>query len=1008
MMRGIALVRNKKDSFNELEEVEIDFDSLDDEFSDIDNKVDNDMSEIEFVDEGLAVENAEEYFDDHVDYFYDDEFAETGTVVIADDSPDANIAKEEDLKSNDSVEETAEKQEIKSESESDDANSDEINADENDENDLELVDDSEELQGYIEIDDEDEDDSDKASPIGVMERIMIALAACVVIALVVVGGLILIKKPFGNNSGNVNENGIVYNPELGGVGSQLAGIDVIGGDGIQAAIDAKMDSETAVVEVVVDDQDDDEEFQENDYNSEVEIAFETVSVVKDLKIKIVNKSTGKLIANVPFVVTVTTPSGTIQTWTDTDKDGILYYSDIESGTYKLHLEALDTTKYAGYIMPADAKPDVKDEIVYEKVEVADEILTAEEVNEATEDTVREGADSGTSTLTNTVAWVDSSKIDTYTAFTDTAAINMPFSLTSVNYGDSIIVVTEGEGGADPQGSETGDGEGGDSGSGDTGSGETGSGDSGTGSGSGSGDTGSGDSGAGSDSGSGETGSGDSGSGSGSGSGDAGSGDSGSGSGSGSGDTGSGNSDGGQTTPVTGDISCDASVSVKVNETKDITVTVNVTGTTSSTVSATVDGSAATASYSNGKLTVKGVSVGTATVKLTLKDGDTILKEKSVTVTVSANAGTITLSKNSLGVLNSKTASVQVTLTDLTSSDVTVTSSDSSIATATLGTDGKLTVTGKAAGTANIVLTQTSMSSVTVTLAVTVYPGTEKLTATVNGKAVQLYVKDSNGNYREACYSDCSTTMPTFYTVSSVYTGWQTIDGKQYYYTSDNKVVTGEQVINGVLYNFDSTGALVVGNGTLGIDVSKWNGDINWSKVKAAGVSYVIIRIGYRGSTLGGLIDDANFKKNIEGAQAAGLKIGVYFVTQAINDAEAVYEASMVLDRIAPYTISYPVFLDVESSGGRGDQIDVATRTSVCKTFCKTIQNAGYTAGIYANKSWLTNKIDASQLTSYKIWVAQYYTSCTYSGSYSMWQYTDSGTIDGINGKVDLNKSYLGY
>ena len=116
----------------------------------------------------------------------------------------------------------------------------------------------------------------------------------------------------------------------------------------------------------------------------------------------------------------------------------------------------------------------------------------------------------------------------------------------------------------------------------------------------------------------------------------------------------------------------------------------------------------------------------------------------------------------------------------------------------------------------------------------------------------------------------------------------------------------------------------------------------------------------------------------------------------------------VLSRISGYRISYPVFLDVESSGGRGDAIDKATRTVVCKTFCQTIQNSGYTAGIYANKNWMTNYIDASQLTGYKIWVAQYYKECTYTGTYSMWQYSDSGSINGINGKVDLNLSYLGY
>lgn len=107
--------------------------------------------------------------------------------------------------------------------------------------------------------------------------------------------------------------------------------------------------------------------------------------------------------------------------------------------------------------------------------------------------------------------------------------------------------------------------------------------------------------------------------------------------------------------------------------------------------------------------------------------------------------------------------------------------------------------------------------------------------------------------------------------------------------------------------------------------------------------------------------------NHKGASEAGLKVGVYFFTQAVSESEAVEEASMVLEQIKGYKISYPIFLDVEASGGRGDKVDKTTRTAVCKAFCQTIQNAGYTAGIYANKTWLSEKMDAGSLNSYKIW-----------------------------------------
>ena len=287
------------------------------------------------------------------------------------------------------------------------------------------------------------------------------------------------------------------------------------------------------------------------------------------------------------------------------------------------------------------------------------------------------------------------------------------------------------------------------------------------------------------------------------------------------------------------------------------------------------------------------------------------------------------------------------------------------------------------------------------------PREDKVTKLKDKSGLQLYVQDGD-SYREAVYADYFTAAKFFVKGDIKYTGWQTLDGKVYFFNADGNKVTGEQVIQGAKYNFASDGSLVVGSGTMGIDVSKWNGSIDWNAVKNSGVSYVIIRVGYRGSSQGSLIDDPTFKTNIKGATAAGLKVGVYFFTQAVDEVEAVQEASMVLDRISGYKISYPVFLDVEASGGRGDKIDSATRTAVCKAFCNTIQNAGYTAGIYANKTWLTGKMDAGALGSYKIWLAQYAAAPTYTGRYDLWQYKSTGKVSGISGNVDLNLSYLGY
>ena len=295
-----------------------------------------------------------------------------------------------------------------------------------------------------------------------------------------------------------------------------------------------------------------------------------------------------------------------------------------------------------------------------------------------------------------------------------------------------------------------------------------------------------------------------------------------------------------------------------------------------------------------------------------------------------------------------------------------------------------------------------------TLTVKPHPKYDKTTLLVDNEGRQLFVAQNNG-YREAVYADYYVEGTKFFVQSGIkYTGWQTINGKVYYYSAEGKFVTGEQVIQGAKYTFGSDGALMTGNGVLGIDVSRWNGSIDWKAVKNSGVSFVIIRCGYRGSSEGALIEDPKFTTNIKGAVNAGLKVGIYFFTQAINEREAVYEASYVIDKIKNYKITYPVFLDVEPSGGRADKISKETRTNVCKAFCQTIQNAGYTAGIYANKNWLEEKIDVSQLNAYKIWLAQYAAQPTYSGRYEMWQYKSTGVISGISGNVDLNLSYMGY
>lgn len=199
-----------------------------------------------------------------------------------------------------------------------------------------------------------------------------------------------------------------------------------------------------------------------------------------------------------------------------------------------------------------------------------------------------------------------------------------------------------------------------------------------------------------------------------------------------------------------------------------------------------------------------------------------------------------------------------------------------------------------------------------------------------------------------------------------------------------------------------------GSAKLGIDVSKWNEEIDWQAVKEAGVEFAIIRCGYRGASSGALVIDPMYEQNIEGAIEAEIPVGVYFFTQALNEVEAVEEASMVIRLIEAYDVDYPVFLDSESAGGKGraDGLDAEERTKIHEAFLETISEAGYETGIYASKNWLKEQVDMTELSEYRTWLAEYADVPTYDEYYHMWQYTSKGTVDGITTRVDLNLCYM--
>ena len=235
-----------------------------------------------------------------------------------------------------------------------------------------------------------------------------------------------------------------------------------------------------------------------------------------------------------------------------------------------------------------------------------------------------------------------------------------------------------------------------------------------------------------------------------------------------------------------------------------------------------------------------------------------------------------------------------------------------------------------------------------------------------------------------------------------YTGWQEIDGVTYYYDpSTHQPVTGQQVIQGNVYTFGADGAL---NRTArGIDVSKFQGSIDWNAVKSDGITFAIIRCGYRGYGSGALVEDSTYRRNIQGAINAGLKVGVYFYSQAINEAEAVEEASMVLSLVSGYSLPLGVYYDTESvGGGRANALSASERTACAVAFCETIRNAGYSAGVYSYASWFYNALNFANISKYNIWIAQYRDKLSFSYKYNIWKYTGSGSVKGISKPVDMN------
>ena len=939
------------------------------------------------------------------------------------------------------------------------------------------------------------------------DRLIVVTGVCVLITAIVTGVIFA-------NTQTIRKQVASFDT----VGASTDGIYVIGESGLNAVVAARAGYSAVQEEVedVVEEVEEPEEIVIEDKT--VTIVMKVSSVQSDLKIKFANKATDKLISGIPFEVTVTADSGKEYNWTDENKDGLMYHTEVPNGTYNVSMKPLEGPEYEDYVMPDDVKGvKVTDTIAYKKIDVADEVKTEAEVNVAQEDTAVQDT-AIESALKDTVEWVESTKTlitegdGQYTQIKkeDIDTSNKTSMNRSVPGLNQIVATStfrymaySGTGPDNPSQDTSGDPT---SSSPDISTPTTP-------------------------------------------------------------DTST------PTTPVQVSISVSPNLTLKVGE--DGIMTATVTGADDKSVTwSSSDSSVATVSGG----TVHAISAGTAVITATSNADSSISGSCSVTVSESAPVMdvSISVSSSSLSLEIGQSGSIDASVTGSSDTSVTWSSSNSSVATVSNGTvtavaagtavikatsnadtsktasctvsvtepkavaatvlsvsldkptlamktggtevisatvrmsdntvnsnvqwkssDNSIatvsggTITAQKAGKATITATSTvdttksASCTVTVTLSdqktvsISVAPATvsvavgstAKVTATVSGasdptvnwasqdtgiatvdkdgniKGVKegittvtaalkedptktasisvtvtrnesskiplkdkngnlVYIKDKDGNYVQATLDDYNSATEFYVSGKYKYTGWQTIDGSTYFFDKDGNYVTGEQIIQGAKYTFSSDGHLQAGSGTMGIDVSKWNGNIDWTAVRNSGVSYVIIRCGYRGSTTGALIEDPKFRSNIQGAKAAGLSVGAYFFTQATNEVEAVEEASMAIGLCSGYGLSLPIFLDVEHSGGRGDSIDAGTRTAVCKAFCNTVRNSGFGAGIYANKVWLTSYMNASQLTGYKIWLAQYAATPTYTATrYDYWQYTSKGSVAGINGNVDMNIRY---
>jgi len=197
----------------------------------------------------------------------------------------------------------------------------------------------------------------------------------------------------------------------------------------------------------------------------------------------------------------------------------------------------------------------------------------------------------------------------------------------------------------------------------------------------------------------------------------------------------------------------------------------------------------------------------------------------------------------------------------------------------------------------------------------------------------------------------------------------------------------------------------------GIDVSTYQGSIDWEQVAGSGIEYAFVRVGYRGYTEGKLQEDKRYKNNIEGALKNDVSVGAYFVTKALTEDEAIEEAEYFMELVKPYNITWPLVIDIEPTSNLDDRTGLLTaeqRTKNVVAFCNTIKEAGYTPMIYGGVGTFMNYLEFEKLEGIDKWFAQYFNQPWLRYEFKVWQASDEGSVPGIKGNVDINYSIVSY